>query len=81
MQKIWRQIGFEYADLSTFESFAKENQCKNYTAAMKELLAQYKRFQTIIKELEKAAQQADIWKQRAIKNVDDRVNKAVEVMK
>lgn len=81
MQKIWRQIGFEYSDLSYFETFMQENRCKNHTTAMKELLEQHKRFQTIIKELEKAAQQADIWKQRAIKNVDDRVNKAVTEMR
>ena len=81
MQKIWRQIGFSYTDLNFFERFMQENKCKNYSEAIVELFKQYKRYQIIMKELEKKANEAEMWKERANRNIEQRVNNAMEELK
>ena len=59
----------------------QENKCKNYSEAIVELFKQYKRYQIIMKELEKKANEAEMWKERANRNIEQRVNNAMEGMK
>jgi len=57
------------SELNDLHAFQIENQCRNESKAISNLLQNYKRMQFIIKKLEEKAHEAEEWKTRAEKKV------------
>jgi len=76
MQKIWRQIGFSWTQLSELHEFMVENQCRNETEAIANLMKQHKLFRRIVKDLEKKAHETEEWKARAQAHIKEGKNEA-----
>jgi len=64
-QKVWRQIGLTMPELNFIREFMIDNRLKNESQAVSEIINQLKRFRYIVNKLEKQAQEAETWKNRA----------------
>ena len=65
IQKVWKQIGMYNGIWSKLENFMSLEQISTYGEAIHELMTQHKRYQAIINQLEKAANESEKWRERA----------------
>jgi len=75
MQKIRLQICLDRKQEMWLNSYCIENRLANYSRGIAELINSYGRLQYVIKELEKKANEAEIWRERANKDVKERLEK------
>lgn len=78
MEKIRTQILMDAEHYDFLSRYCVENECKNFSHAMCNLMDAYRRFQLIVKDLQKRAHESEIWKERAQERVKDALDQQID---
>jgi len=74
MQKVRVQIFLTFSEMAELHQFMVENRCKNESQAISQMLILKKRLQKVIENLERKAQESELWKERA----NNRLEKSIK---